>query len=158
MLNDYQMQQHVNSAYHEHGNIIDLVITHQRDSIVSNINVMDHEMSHHYCVECNLNVFIKPGKARFEQKRAVKHIQMGVFVNDIKVNITQMKTGDLSVDKMLHTFNNILSITLNKHASLKKHVSKHNYIPGIMRISKMLVCIDVYGSVFGDILDYIVPG
>ena len=51
---------------------------------------------------------------------AVKHIQMDVFVNDIKVNNTQMKTGDLSVDKMLDAFNNILSITLNKHAPLKK--------------------------------------
>ena len=45
---------------------------------------------------------------------------MDVFVNDIKVNNTQMKTGDLSVDKMLDAFNNILSITLNKHAPLKK--------------------------------------
>ena len=76
-------------------------------------------MSHHYCVERTLNVSIKPDKARFEQQRAVKHIQTGVFVNDIKVNNTQMKTGYLSVDKMLHAFNNILSITLNKHAPLK---------------------------------------
>ena len=65
-------------------------------------------------LKCTLNVSIKPGKARFEQKRAVKHIQMDVFVNYIKVNNTQMKTGDLSVDKMLDAFNNILSITLNK--------------------------------------------
>ena len=36
--------------------------------------MMDYAMSYHYCVECTLNVSIKPGKARFEQKRAVKHI------------------------------------------------------------------------------------
>ena len=76
-------------------------------------------MSDHYCVECTFNVSIKPGKARFEQKR-VRHIQMGVFVNDIKVKNTQMRTEELSVDKMLDAHDNTLSITLNKHAPLKK--------------------------------------
>ena len=120
MLNDYQMQPHVHSATHEHGNILDLVITHQRDNLVSNISVMDYAMSDHHCVECTLNVSIKPVKARFEQKRAVKHIQMGVFVNDIKVKNTHMRTEELSVDKMLDAYNSTLSITLNKHAPLKK--------------------------------------
>ena len=101
MLNDYQMQQQVHSATHEHGNILYLVITHQCDNLVSNISVMDYAMSDHYCVECTLNVSIKPRKARFEQKHTVKHIQMGVFVNDIKVKNTQMRTEKLSVDKML---------------------------------------------------------
>ena len=73
------------------------MITHRRDNFVSNISVIDYAMSDYYCVECTLNVSIKPGKARFEQKRAVKHIQMGVFVIDIKVKNTQMKTGELSV-------------------------------------------------------------
>ena len=71
-------------------------------------------------VECTLNVSIKPVKARFEQKRAVKHIQMGVFVNYIKVKNTQLRTEELSVDKILDAYNNPLSITRNKHAPLKK--------------------------------------
>ena len=50
MLNDYQMQQHVNSATHEHGNILDLVITNQRDIWVSNVSVMDYAISDHYSV------------------------------------------------------------------------------------------------------------
>ena len=37
MLNDYQMQQPVHSATLEHGNILDLVITHKRDNLVSNM-------------------------------------------------------------------------------------------------------------------------
>ena len=45
---------------------------------------------------------------------------MGVFVNDIKVKNTQMRTEELSVDKMLDAYNNTLSKTLNKHAPLKK--------------------------------------
>ena len=49
MLKNYQMQQHVQSAIHKHGNILDLVITHQRDNLVSNISVMDYAMSDHYC-------------------------------------------------------------------------------------------------------------
>ena len=71
MLNDYQMQQHVHSATHEHGNILDLVITHQRDNLVSNISVMDYAMSDHYCVECTLNVSTKPVKSRFEQNGCI---------------------------------------------------------------------------------------
>ena len=47
----------------------------QRDNFVSIISVMDYAMSDHYCVECTLNVSIKPGKAQFEQRRAVNHIQ-----------------------------------------------------------------------------------
>ena len=100
------------------------MITHQRDNIVSNISVIYYAMSHHYCVECTLNVFINPCKARLELKPAVKHIQMGVLVNAIKVNNTQMKTEDHSVDKMLHAFNNILCITLNKHAQLIPLIKK----------------------------------
>ena len=114
------MQQHVHSATDEHGNILDLVITHQRDNLVSNISVMDYAMSDHYCVDYTLNVPIKPRKARFKQKLAVKHIQMGVFVNDIKIKNTQIRTEELSVDKMLDAYNNTLSITPNKHAPLKK--------------------------------------
>ena len=120
MLNDYQIQQHVHSSTHKNDNILDLGITHQRDNLVSNISVMDYAMSDHYCVECTLNVSIKPVKARFEQKRAVRHIQMGVFVNDIKVKNTQMRTEELSVDKILDAYNSTLSVTLNKHAPLKK--------------------------------------
>ena len=75
--------------------------------------------------ECTLNVSIKPGKARFEQ-----NIQMGVFVNDIKVKNTQMRTEELSVDKMLDAYNNTLSIPLNKHAPLKKTRVKTQPHPG----------------------------
>ena len=92
------------------------MITHQHDKLVSNISVMDYAMSDHYYVQYTLNVCIKPVKARFEQKRAVNHVQMGVFVNYIKVRNTEMKTEELSVDKMVDAFNN----TLNKHAPLKK--------------------------------------
>ena len=113
-------------------------------------------MSDHYCVECTLNVSIKPGKTQFEEKRAVKHIQMGVFVNDIKVNNTQMRTGDLSVDKMLDALKNILSITLNKHAPRKRTRVKTQPHPWYNEDNK--VCIDVYVNMFGDIPDYNVPG
>ena len=56
MLNDYPMQQHVNSATHEHGNILDLVITNQRDNLVSNVSVMDYAISEHYSVEWTLSI------------------------------------------------------------------------------------------------------
>ena len=79
---------------------------------------------------------------------------MGVFVNDIKVTNTYMKTEDPSVDTMLDAFNSTLSTILNKHAPLKKiHESKHNHIPGIMRTLKMLVYIAVNVSVCGGILE-----
>ena len=160
MLNDYQMQQHIHSAAHELGNILDLAITHQRDNIVSNKSVIYYAISHDYCVECTSNVFINPCKARFEQKRGVKHIQMVVFVNAIKVNNTQMKTGDLSVDKMLHAFNNILCITLNKHAPLihlikkpsldremlnnYRPISNLSFYPKLLRRSFLFVFYDIF--------------
>ena len=56
-------------------------------------------MSVYYCVECTLNVSMKPGNGQFEQNRDIKHIQMDVFVNDIKVKNTQMNTGELSEEK-----------------------------------------------------------
>ena len=120
MLNDYQMQQHVHSATHEHGNTLDLVITNQRDNLVSNVSVMDYAISDHYSVECTLNISKKIRNDRFQLKRALKHIDMGVFVNDIKVTNTYMKTEDPCVDKMLDAFNSTLSTILNKHAPLKK--------------------------------------
>ena len=45
---------------------------------------------------------------------------MSVFVNDIKITNTYMKTKDPSVDKMVDAFNSTLSTILNKHALLKK--------------------------------------
>ena len=50
LLNDYQMQQHINSATHELGNTLDLVITNQRDNLDSNVSVMDYEISDHFSV------------------------------------------------------------------------------------------------------------
>ena len=67
------------------------------------------------------NIYKKTRNYRFQLKRAVKHIDMGVFVNDIKVTNTYRKTEDPSVDKMLDAFNSTLSTILNKqHAPLKK--------------------------------------
>ena len=92
MLNDYQIQQHLNSATHEHGNTLDLVITNQRDNLVSDVCVMDYAISDHYSVECTLNISIKKIKEdSFQLKRAVKHRDIGVFVNDIKVTNTYME-------------------------------------------------------------------
>ena len=68
MLNDYQMQQHVHSATHEHGNTLDLVITNQRDNLVSNVSVMDYAISDHYSVECTLNISQKNKESSFSTK------------------------------------------------------------------------------------------
>ena len=70
------------------------------------------------------NVFCVPGKTRFEQ---TKTCCQGVFVNYIKVKNTQMKSEELSVDKILDAYKNTLSITLNKHAPLKKTQPYHWY-------------------------------
>ena len=89
-------------------------------NLVSNVGVMDYVISDHYSVECTLNISKKIRNDCFQLKRALKHIDMGVFVNDIKVTNTYMKTEGPSVDKMLDAFNSTLSTILNKHAPLKK--------------------------------------
>ena len=101
MLNDYQMQQHVHSATHEQGNILDLVIKNQRDNLFSNVSVMDYAISDHYSVKCTLNISKKIRNDRFQLKRALNHIDMCVFVNDIKVTNTYMKTDPTCVSKVL---------------------------------------------------------
>ena len=102
MLNDYQMQQHVHSATHEQGNTLDLVITNQRDNLVSNVGVMDYAISDHYSVECTLNISLKKIRNdRFQLKRALKHIDMGVFVTFVMIETwLRCKSDEASIVEM----------------------------------------------------------
>ena len=50
ILDQYNLQQHVNGATHTKGHTLDLVITKRDDSIIDNVQIANCDISDHYSV------------------------------------------------------------------------------------------------------------
>ena len=79
------MNQYVVDPTHKQGNTLDLVITPNHDNLIKSVAVCDYNISDHYSVECNVDLFLSQRKPRYAMKWALHNIEMYVFIADLHI-------------------------------------------------------------------------
>ena len=128
VIESFGLTQHVNTATHKKGNILDLVLTRSNDNLVDRLEILDMQMSDHFWIHCHVNL---------DKQRCIRK---NITVRKIKaINVTSLST-ELSdsfnkselenVDTAVDTYNTILSEAIDKHAPKKsKSVMFHTNAP-----------------------------
>ena len=127
LLESFDCIQHVSTATHTAGHILDLVITPRGDS-VSDVKVGDL-MSDHRLITFKLDVRPKRpnGISDWVSCRQWKKLLLPEFANDLCVSqlvINPEALADLSVEKLADLYNGEMSELFNKHCPIIKRRRK----------------------------------
>lgn len=116
LMDDLNLQQHVNEPTHIAGHTLDTVISRRGDMLLSFLSVYDPGLSDHYCILFNTAISKPQTKVKTISFRKLKEIDTKSFSLDVDseyVNYTE-DTVELMVEK----YNSCLSTIINNHAPL----------------------------------------
>ena len=116
LLTSFDYRNHVLTATHKKGHTLDLLLTRSDDKFVSNIDVIDPEISDHSAVNCKLLLAKPPSVRKQVSFRNTKAINFDLFRTDIK-NSSLLKTPNTST--LAESYQNVLSTLLDTYAPVK---------------------------------------
>ena len=116
ILHSTNFQQHVSSATHCRGNILDLVITPSTNSVITDVSV-ESLMTDHHAITCKM-VYTKPRPLRKTiEYRKYAAINTNVFAHDLnKSTLVTCPASD--IDSLFEQYNTGIVSLMNKHAPI----------------------------------------
>ena len=127
LLNSFNLQQHVTSPTHIHGNTLDLVITLSKSSLSPVIDCIPGTPSDHFLLLATLATSpIVPKPATLHYFRRIDSIDVDSFISDI-LNSNLITSPPDSLDKLVECYNSTLLSLLNKHAPLKSKLIRSSH-------------------------------
>ena len=122
MLSSYDLKQHVQTATHCSGHMLDLVITRGNSNLVASVEVTDQGISDHFTVSCDLNIgnMKKNNSSRVISYRSLKKINVDRFSADASASfLSESHINSTSVNARISAYNETISSLVDKHAPLK---------------------------------------
>ena len=119
ILDTFGLRQHVKSATHNSGHILDLILTREEECISNSIK--DKLISDHSAVLFDLQIKKPPLPTKEIAYRKIKSINIESFIQDIKNSqLNDCLSSDKDVNELATMYNTILGTLLEKHAPLKR--------------------------------------
>lgn len=118
LLETCNLIQHVNTATHRDGHILDLVITRADENFLSDFIVSQPGLSDHLAVQCRLNFFKQPQEVKRIVYRKLRSIDMKSFCSDLE-NSPLLTHSVSEISALVHQYNNILKSLLDRYAPEK---------------------------------------
>jgi len=109
------LEQHVHTATHEHGHILDLVITHQSDYLISRTPFGDEFISDHASLLTYIQVSRSTPLVKKVTYRKLKSVNIVDFQRDI-LDCGIDLDSDMSLDGFVSLYNSTLHDCLEKYA------------------------------------------
>ena len=122
VLTSFDLQQHVAKSTHTAGHLLDLIITRSDTALNPSVDVLDHAISDHFTVLCELTLEKPSARLRTVNYRSVKRINMDAFLNDLRNGFTNVSDDLADVNDHVSKFNANLKDILDRHAPLKSQV------------------------------------
>ena len=119
LIDSFNLKQHVFSPTHRAGHTLDLLITRADDDLVASLSTYDADFSDHFVGNCNLNIEKPSFPKKYIYFRALKTINMDLFLNDLQESCLLRNPPD-DLDELVALYDSDLAEILNKHAPLKK--------------------------------------
>ncbi len=122
ILNTFNAIQHVNFPTHIAGHTLDIIITFDNNSCISNIKSSQYDISHHFLVE--FDVAVSPNKREYKTiyYRNLKAIDSVSFQQDISSKLSISATTTLAINAK--SYNEVMTGVLNDHAPMKSKTIK----------------------------------
>ena len=94
LVSSMNLKQMVVEPTNKFKHVLDLVITHSDDTLLTNVNVADEAFSDHQAVKCKLriNILDKPNKVRSVRKLSL--VDSPVFAKDLKACLPDHLTSN----------------------------------------------------------------
>ena len=110
--------QHVTKPTHQHGNILDLVITNSQDDSIHHIDVENSHISDHFSVIFTINSLRPHRQQKLIKYRKTRSIVIDDFREDIRRGLEKVDHENSTIIDHVEHFHNILRTTLDKHAPI----------------------------------------
>ena len=99
LLSAFNLTQSIGTSTHQRGHTIDVVITHQDDGIISDIDVRDINISDHYFISFSVNVSVP--KSYYKTITFHKKLDNEIFRNHLTTTLNELNLGTDFRDSML---------------------------------------------------------
>ena len=119
LIESFSLKQHVSGPTHRTGHTLDLVLTHDRDSLAPTVSSQDHCFPDNFPVFCDLSLTTEYSRLQEVTYRKIKAINADCFIRDVSASVlcSTSATTDLEADVVL--YNTTLSTIVNVHAPEK---------------------------------------
>ncbi|ELT96751.1 hypothetical protein CAPTEDRAFT_192058 [Capitella teleta] len=118
MLASFGLTQHVKGSTHSAGHCLDVVITKSDSILHPSLKVLDHCISDHYTLSCQLSIQHPSTQSRKVTYQSIKRIDMDTMVKDVASHFTDYSFHQECILK----YNKALGDILDTHAPLKTRV------------------------------------
>ena len=120
-LASLSLQQHVHRPNHHANHTLDLVISRNDASILSELRVSDSAISDHWPILFNISLVKPPLIKKTISFRKIKSVNKEAFLTDI-CNSTIVRNPPSSLPELVASYHDCLSTILDKHAPVKSSV------------------------------------
>lgn len=111
----FDLKQHVTGPTHIKGHTIDVIITRNDKSAVSDIVITNYSLSHHFLIDFVFNADVVEATTKTITYRNVKKVNCEIFCNDIAAEYSKLSSTTDMKEKMTG-YNEVMTTVMNKHA------------------------------------------
>ena len=123
LLDMYDLHQHISSPTHNKGHTLDLVITSRDPNLLTDVNVTEIDLSHHYLIDFKLTTEIKTLQQKVVTYRSTKNVDMMKFNEDVQNRLNTLPpTRDLATK--VENYNVTLTQIVQEHTCMKTRTMK----------------------------------
>lgn len=118
IINIFDLKQHVAGPTHIKGHTIDVIITRNDKSAISNVAITKYNLSHHFMIDFVFKAEIIEASTKTITYRNVKKVNCKTFCTDIETEYCKLpSTTDM--EEKIRGYNNVMTTVMDKHAPEK---------------------------------------
>ena len=123
MLSSYGFVQHITEPTHRSGHCLDLLITRDENSLISDVNIHPG-LSDHCAIMSTFHLDKPPSPTVSITSRRLKGIDIDVFRQDVASALSQINIENTDLNSCVDKYQSILGGLLDKHAPLRTRTVK----------------------------------
>ena len=121
LMDLFELKQHAVGPTHVMGHTIDVVITRNKNNLISDVVVTNYKLSHHFLIDFVFNAVPSQVFTKTITYRSIKSIDKEALREDI-TNSYDNRHQCVEVGEKVNTYNAVMKEVLDKHAPVKTKV------------------------------------
>ena len=118
MLDLYDLKQHIQEPTHRKGHTLDVVITPNKDSYLSNVNITEIDLSDHFLIDFNIICQPNTREMKTITYRSTKNVDAEKFREEVKERLIALPPTNSFLCKV-NSYNAVLIELVEEYAPLK---------------------------------------
>ena len=123
LLDIYNLEQHITEPTHVKGHTLDVVITPNKNPYLTDLNVTELDLSHHFLIDFNIIATTEVKQERTISYRCLKNVDTKQFNDEVKEKLDSIPLST-EMSERVDVYNKTLSEIVDKHAPVKTKTIK----------------------------------